>query len=76
MTLLDVFNTRLGLPKGALAARHTIDAPSGCESRVIKNPPKSGAAAVEPSKQAIGAHTDFGSLVRSLWAHNLTVLDY
>ena len=62
MALLDVFNSRLGLPKGALAARHTIDAPSGCESRVIKNPPKPSSAA--ETKQAIGAHTDFGSLVR------------
>ncbi|KAI0696905.1 hypothetical protein BC835DRAFT_1271188 [Cytidiella melzeri] len=60
MTLLKVFNERLGLPEGALASKHTIDAPSGCESRVIKNPPRHDATA--EAKQAIGAHCDFGSL--------------
>ncbi|KAI0090369.1 hypothetical protein BDY19DRAFT_939884 [Irpex rosettiformis] len=59
MTLMDVFNSRLGLPNGTLAARHSVDEPSGCESRVIKNPPRNGAS---EAKQAIGAHTDFGSL--------------
>jgi isopenicillin N synthase-like dioxygenase len=64
MTILGVFNERLGLPKGALASKHQMDAPSGCESRVIKNPPRKDSTA-QP-KQAIGAHCDFGSLVRQL----------
>ncbi|TFY55566.1 hypothetical protein EVJ58_g8161 [Rhodofomes roseus] len=58
-TLLDIFNDRLGLPKGTLARKHQLEEPSGSESRCIKNPPKP--AATEP-KTAIGAHTDFGSL--------------
>lgn len=61
LALMDVFNDRLGLPKGALARRHLLDAPSASESRCIKNPPCKGSAA---DRQAIGAHTDFGSLVR------------
>lgn len=62
-TLLEVFNNKLGLPKGALAQRHQMYEPSGSESRCIKNPPRSGASADGNSKTAIGAHTDFGSLV-------------
>lgn len=61
-TLLDIFNDRLGLPKGTLARKHLREEPSGSESRCIKNPPKP--IATEP-KTAIGAHTDFGSLVSS-----------
>lgn len=67
MALMDVFNDKLGLPKGALAALHKRDAPAGSESRCIKNPPSYGKPA---DMQAIGAHTDFGSLVRArlvLW---------
>lgn len=63
MTIMEVFNERLGLPKGALAEKHTLNAPSGCESRVIKNPPRKDPSM--PTKQAIGAHCDFGSLVGS-----------
>jgi isopenicillin N synthase-like dioxygenase len=62
MTVMEVFNERLGLPKGTLASKHQMDARSGCESRVIKSPPRKDPAV--QSKQAIGAHTDFGSLVR------------
>ena len=70
-TLLDIFNDRLGLPKGTLANKHLREEPSGSESRCIKNPPRP--AATEP-KTAIGAHTDFGSLVSSdspsvRWVH-------
>ena len=64
-TFIDIFNDKLGLPKGALAQRHKMFEPSGSESRCIKNPPRSGASADNNSKTAIGAHTDFGSLVRS-----------
>lgn len=59
-TLLDIFNDRLGLPQGTLAKKHLREEPSGSESRCIKNPPKPAAT---ESKTAIGAHTDFGSLV-------------
>ncbi|KII87176.1 hypothetical protein PLICRDRAFT_30612 [Plicaturopsis crispa FD-325 SS-3] len=59
-TLLNVFNARLGLPPGALAARHSLEEHSGSEARCIKNPPRPGGISEE--KAAIGAHTDFGSL--------------
>ncbi|KZT66970.1 Clavaminate synthase-like protein [Daedalea quercina L-15889] len=58
-TLLEIFNDRLGLPKGTLTNKHLLEEPSGSESRCIKNPPK---PAVTEPKAAIGAHTDFGSL--------------
>ena len=62
-TLLDVLNERLGLPKGALAKQHPLEEPSGSEARCIKNPPKP--EGITEEQAAIGAHTDFGSLVRS-----------
>lgn len=59
-TLMDVLNARLGLPEGALARRHAMEEFSGSEARCIKNPPRGG---ISEEKAAIGAHTDFGSLV-------------
>jgi isopenicillin N synthase-like dioxygenase len=58
--LLAVLNDRLGLPPGALADKHRMDEPSASETRVIKNPRNQN---MPPDKVAIGAHTDFGSLV-------------
>ena len=60
-TLIEVFNDKLGLPKGALMERHKMFEPSCSESRCIRNPPRPGG---DDSKAALGAHTDFGSLVR------------
>ena len=60
-TILEVFNERLGLPVGELVRRHALGEWSGSEARVIKNPP---APEMSPERQALGAHTDFGSLVR------------
>lgn len=60
-TIMNVFNDKLGLPKGTLASFHEVDEPSGCEARIIKNPPMPH----DDAKRAIGAHTDFGSLVLS-----------
>ncbi|KAF7796857.1 hypothetical protein EIP86_008041 [Pleurotus ostreatoroseus] len=59
-TLIDVFNDKLGLPKGTLASLHKVDEISACEARCIRNPPSSGTE--ENAKTAIGSHTDFGSL--------------
>ncbi|PPQ92475.1 hypothetical protein CVT25_010420 [Psilocybe cyanescens] len=56
-TLLEVFNDRLGLPSGTLLRFHTAGEYSGSEARIIKNPPTSNT-----TKQAIGSHTDFGTL--------------
>ena len=60
MTVMAIFNEKLGLPEGALEARHKLDGLAFSEARCIKNPPSVGKAA---DRQAIGAHTDFGSLV-------------
>jgi isopenicillin N synthase-like dioxygenase len=60
-TLLEVFNDRLGLPEGELAKRHAMEEFSGSEARCIRNPPRPQGMSEE--QRAIGAHTDFGSLV-------------
>ncbi|TCD63370.1 hypothetical protein EIP91_005623 [Steccherinum ochraceum] len=60
--LMEIFNEKLGLPAGSLAKFHTMEIPSGSEARCIKNPPKPEQPP-QPIKVAIGAHTDFGSLV-------------
>ncbi len=59
MTFLAFFEHRLGLPSGELLSRHRPDELNGGEARCIKTPPRQTAA-------GIGAHTDFGSLVRIL----------
>ncbi len=61
-TILDIFNDRLGLPEGYLSQLHPLDEHSGSEARILKNPPMPQ----NVHKRAIGAHTDFGSLVSSL----------
>lgn len=58
---IDIFNDKLGLPKGTLASKHQMFDPSGSEARCIKNPPRPDG--VDDGKTALGAHTDFGSLV-------------
>ena len=60
-TVLEVFNEKLGLPAGELGRRHTLSDTSCSEARCIKNPP---APQMSPERAALGAHTDFGSLVR------------
>lgn len=57
-TLIQVFNDQLGLPKDALASRHSADAKSGSEARTIKRPATKG----QQEEVAIGGHTDFGSI--------------
>ncbi|KAG6816483.1 hypothetical protein H0H87_005688 [Tephrocybe sp. NHM501043] len=58
--LLNILNDKLGLPEGTLLSKHRIDEPSGSESRVTRTPPVSP---LNSNDQAIGSHTDFGSLV-------------
>ncbi|KAJ3497907.1 hypothetical protein NLJ89_g10288 [Agrocybe chaxingu] len=55
--LLDIFNEKLGLPPGALMERHKMEELSGSETRITRNAPTTNT-----TKQAIGSHTDFGSL--------------
>ena len=59
LRLLEVFNGKLGLPRGTLAQLHKREEKSGCLSRCIRAPPRSG----PPEKLFIPAHTDYGSLV-------------
>lgn len=68
-TIINVFNAKLGLPEGALAELHSLLDPSCSEARCIKNPP---AKEMSPERQALGAHTDFGTLVSYL---DIVVLD-
>lgn len=58
-TLLAVFNDKLGLPKGALLAKHPREEYSGSESRCTFSPP-----IVE--RQVIGAHTGLSHRYRSM----------
>jgi len=57
-TILDIFNDRLGLPEGYMSQLHPPDEQSGCEARLLRNPPMPH----NVQKRALGAHTDFGSL--------------
>ncbi|KZT27608.1 Clavaminate synthase-like protein [Neolentinus lepideus HHB14362 ss-1] len=59
--VLQTFNSKLGLPENTLLNLHSLKEPSGSEARCIKSPPKS--RWLSEQKTAIGAHTDFGSLV-------------
>jgi len=59
--VLNIFNEKLGLPQGTLERLHSIGAHSGSEARCIRNPPPQIKEAAE--RPALGAHTDFGSLV-------------
>lgn len=58
-TILAIFERQLGLPRGALASLHSTEEPCGSEARCIKTPPNQ-------SSTGVGAHTDFGTLVRHL----------
>lgn len=57
--ILEVFNDKLGLPVGALLELHKMEEFSGSEARIIRVKPTPST-----TKQALGSHTDFGSLVR------------
>jgi isopenicillin N synthase-like dioxygenase len=59
-TVLAVLGERLGLPEGKLEEFHSLMEHSGSEARAIKNPKNQ---AMPQDKAALGAHTDFGSLV-------------
>ncbi|KAJ7116875.1 Clavaminate synthase-like protein [Mycena epipterygia] len=54
-TLLNVFNDKLGLPKGTLLKLHPREEYSGSETRSTFSPPI-------VNRQVISAHTDYGSL--------------
>lgn len=58
MTLLAIFERNLSLPKGTLARLHSTEETCGSEARCIKTPPNQ-------TSTGVGAHTDFGTLVRS-----------
>ena len=60
VVLLGILERKLGLPEGELLKRHSEEESSGSETRCIKSPPR---ASGDRNTTAIGAHTDFGSLV-------------
>lgn len=57
MTLISVFEKRLGLPEGALLDYHSREEHSGSVARVLRTP-----ARIPEDKVSLGSHTDFGSL--------------
>lgn len=59
--LLDLFNVRLGLPAGTLAALHQIDAMSGDAVRLIKALPQPVEDRVK-GRITLPEHTDYGSI--------------
>lgn len=60
VVFLKILERKLGLPEGELLKKHSEEEPSGSETRCIKSPPR---APEDKNTTAIGAHTDFGSLV-------------
>lgn len=62
--ILDIFNERLSLPQGTLRKLHPLEEFSGSEARAIRSPARPDITA---EQVALGAHTDFGSLVRSVY---------
>ncbi|KZT27609.1 Clavaminate synthase-like protein [Neolentinus lepideus HHB14362 ss-1] len=58
--LMSVLESKLGLPRGALTARHSLQQRGGSEARCIRSQPRSDP--LNETSAAIGAHTDFGSL--------------
>jgi hypothetical protein len=57
MTFLRIFERKLRLPVGELLKRHDEKEHNGGEARCIRTPP-------QQTSTGVGAHTDFGSLVR------------
>jgi isopenicillin N synthase-like dioxygenase len=63
--LIDCIGKKMGLPNGMLDDIHSTKDYSGCGARIIKNPPVDDKE-ISKDKVALGAHTDFGSLVNVL----------
>lgn len=64
-TLLRVLGEKLGLEDGVMESMHIKEERSGCVTRVIRTPPQQGKPQVLEEQALLGAHTDFGSLVRA-----------
>lgn len=60
--LTNVLGKKMRLADGELDKLHDAGEHSGSETRVIKNPP-AGERGMTKDKVALGAHTDFGSMV-------------
>lgn len=63
---LNIFDDKLGLPKGTLERLHDMEEHGGSETRCIRSPPTQVKEAMK--NPTLGAHTDFGSLVGN-WTH-------
>ena len=59
-TIINALSIRLGLPEGSMLAKHDGHSPS--EARTIMKPPVDLSDAAKLKQNAIGAHSDFGSL--------------
>ncbi|THY32913.1 Clavaminate synthase-like protein [Aureobasidium pullulans] len=56
--LLDLLNSRLGLPHDKLPSLHRLDSKSGDQVRWVHAPPQP----MDDQRTALGQHTDFGSV--------------
>ena len=62
MTILSIFERKLGLANGELLKLHTVEDRSGSEARILRSP--AGLTSPDPNQPRISllAHTDLGSL--------------
>ena len=61
-TIMDLISDRLGLSRAILREKHTSPGLAISQSRLVRTPPRP----VDRNEVALGAHTDFGSLVSNL----------
>jgi hypothetical protein len=58
--LIDALNDKLGLPKGALSSRHSLEEHTSSEIRAIKAPKNQHLSNI---KLSLDAHSDYGTIV-------------
>ena len=72
VVLLKVLEKKLGLPEGEFLKKHADEEPSASEVRCTMSPPRESGV---KGKTAMGAHTDFGSVVRRTARSPMSQLD-
>lgn len=61
LACMDILNDKLGFPPGRFRELHKVDALSTSEARIVRTPPPPPEGWTK--NVALGAHTDFGSIV-------------
>ena len=70
VVLLKILEKKCGLPEGAFLKKHADDEPSASEVRCTVSPP-----CKDKDRTAMGAHTDFGSVVRRTARSSMSQFD-